>query len=115
MIFHIMTTLFDRKVFTSTITTFYSFSVHIGLYNFSYYFVNIISCLPCVLLVTELGCNYLKKGMFFAPDPYIKLSIQPGKRSAFPRLPHHGQGVRTSIQSSTTSPMWDANEVHIIG
>ena len=63
--------------------------------------------------MADIGCNYLKKGMFFAPDPYVKLSVQPGKRKSFARLQHHGQHAKTSTQSSTTSPLWDANEVSL--
>ncbi|XP_067350008.1 E3 ubiquitin-protein ligase HECW2 isoform X4 [Channa argus] len=48
----------------------------------------------------------LKKGMFFNPDPYLKMSIQPGKRSGLPKFTHHGQERRSSIQANTTSPVW---------
>ncbi|XP_032906571.1 E3 ubiquitin-protein ligase HECW1 isoform X3 [Amblyraja radiata] len=48
----------------------------------------------------------LKKGMFFNPDPYLKISIQPGKHSIFPVLPHHGQEKRTAIIFNTINPVW---------
>ncbi|XP_059901764.1 E3 ubiquitin-protein ligase HECW1-like [Gadus macrocephalus] len=48
----------------------------------------------------------LKKGMFFNPDPYLKLSVQPGKHSAFPSLPHHGQDKRSAISCNTVNPQW---------
>ncbi|KAM8871422.1 E3 ubiquitin-protein ligase HECW2 isoform 1-T1 [Synchiropus picturatus] len=48
----------------------------------------------------------LKKGMFFNPDPYLKMSIQPGKRSGLPKFTHHGQERRTSIIANTTNPVW---------
>ncbi len=48
----------------------------------------------------------LKKGMFFNPDPYLKISIQPGKHSIFPALPHHGQEKRSGIVCNTVSPVW---------
>uniref|UniRef100_UPI00398E998D E3 ubiquitin-protein ligase HECW1-like isoform X2 n=1 Tax=Pristiophorus japonicus TaxID=55135 RepID=UPI00398E998D len=48
----------------------------------------------------------LKKGMFFNPDPYLKISIQPGKHSIFPVLPHHGQEKRTGITFNTINPVW---------
>uniref|UniRef100_A0A3Q2W2M7 C2 domain-containing protein n=1 Tax=Haplochromis burtoni TaxID=8153 RepID=A0A3Q2W2M7_HAPBU len=48
----------------------------------------------------------LKKGMFFNPDPYLKMSIQPGKRSGLPKFTHHGQERRSSIISNTISPVW---------
>jgi E3 ubiquitin-protein ligase HECW2 len=60
--------------------------------------------------VSEMNAKYLKKGMFFNPDPYVKMSIQPGKRSSFPRLSHHGQPRRSSIQQNTTNPMWASEE-----
>ncbi|XP_061464154.1 E3 ubiquitin-protein ligase HECW2 isoform X2 [Rhineura floridana] len=48
----------------------------------------------------------LKKGMFFNPDPYLKMSIQPGKKSTFPTFAHHGQERRSTIISNTTNPIW---------
>nr|KAF6338101.1 HECT, C2 and WW domain containing E3 ubiquitin protein ligase 1 [Pipistrellus kuhlii] len=48
----------------------------------------------------------LKKGMFFNPDPYLKISIQPGKHSIFPALPHHGQERRSKIIGNTVNPIW---------
>uniref|UniRef100_A0A8C5MEN5 HECT-type E3 ubiquitin transferase n=1 Tax=Leptobrachium leishanense TaxID=445787 RepID=A0A8C5MEN5_9ANUR len=48
----------------------------------------------------------LKKGMFFNPDPYLKISIQPGKHSIFPALPHHGQEKRSKIVCNTVNPVW---------
>uniref|UniRef100_A0A8C7E5X6 HECT-type E3 ubiquitin transferase n=1 Tax=Naja naja TaxID=35670 RepID=A0A8C7E5X6_NAJNA len=48
----------------------------------------------------------LKKGMFFNPDPYLKISIQPGKHSIFPALPHHGQEKRSKIMCNTVNPNW---------
>lgn len=48
----------------------------------------------------------LKKGMFFNPDPYLKMSIQPGKRSGLPKFTHHGQERRSTIIANTISPVW---------
>uniref|UniRef100_A0A3B3S6C7 HECT-type E3 ubiquitin transferase n=1 Tax=Paramormyrops kingsleyae TaxID=1676925 RepID=A0A3B3S6C7_9TELE len=48
----------------------------------------------------------LKKGMFFNPDPYLKIAIHPGKHSIFPALPHHGQEKRSSIVCNTINPVW---------
>uniref|UniRef100_UPI00358F6373 E3 ubiquitin-protein ligase HECW2-like isoform X2 n=1 Tax=Myxine glutinosa TaxID=7769 RepID=UPI00358F6373 len=56
--------------------------------------------------LSDIRAMGLKKGMFFNPDPYLKISIQPGKRSSFPVLPHHGQEWRSSIISNTTNPAW---------
>ncbi|KAK2095923.1 hypothetical protein P7K49_024957 [Saguinus oedipus] len=53
----------------------------------------------------------LKKGMFFNPDPYLKISIQPGKHSIFPALPHHGQERRSKIIGNTVNPIWQAEDV----
>ncbi|KAL0201693.1 hypothetical protein M9458_004880, partial [Cirrhinus mrigala] len=48
----------------------------------------------------------LKKGMFFNPDPYLKIAIHPGKHSIFPALPHHGQEKRSGIVCNTINPVW---------
>lgn len=48
----------------------------------------------------------LKKGMFFNPDPYLKMSIHPGKRTGLPKFTHHGQERRTSIIANTINPVW---------
>uniref|UniRef100_A0A672ZXG6 HECT-type E3 ubiquitin transferase n=1 Tax=Sphaeramia orbicularis TaxID=375764 RepID=A0A672ZXG6_9TELE len=50
----------------------------------------------------------LKKGMFFNPDPYLKLSIQPGKHTIFPSLPHHGQEKRSGVVCNTVNPQWSS-------
>lgn len=59
---------------------------------------------------TDLAAKNLKKGVFFNPDPYVKMSIQPGKRSSFPLLQHHGQKVKTKCANNTQNPSW-SNEV----
>ncbi|KAM5303324.1 E3 ubiquitin-protein ligase HECW1 [Glossophaga mutica] len=56
----------------------------------------------------------LKKGMFFNPDPYLKISIQPGKHSIFPALPHHGQERRSKIISNTVNPIWQAEQFSFV-
>uniref|UniRef100_A0A672LHL7 HECT-type E3 ubiquitin transferase n=1 Tax=Sinocyclocheilus grahami TaxID=75366 RepID=A0A672LHL7_SINGR len=61
----------------------------------------------CVCVyVADIRAQGLKKGMFFNPDPYLKMSIHPGKRHGFPTFTHHGQERRTSIISNTTNPAW---------
>uniref|UniRef100_A0A8D2ZSC7 HECT-type E3 ubiquitin transferase n=1 Tax=Scophthalmus maximus TaxID=52904 RepID=A0A8D2ZSC7_SCOMX len=55
---------------------------------------------------SDLQAVGLKKGMFFNPDPYLKLSIQPGKHSIFPSLPHHGQEKRSRVVCNTVNPQW---------
>uniref|UniRef100_A0A674B0V1 HECT-type E3 ubiquitin transferase n=1 Tax=Salmo trutta TaxID=8032 RepID=A0A674B0V1_SALTR len=56
--------------------------------------------------LTDMLAVGLKKGMFFNPDPYLKMSIHPGKRSGFPTFSHHGQERRSAIIANTTNPKW---------
>ncbi|XP_055949305.1 E3 ubiquitin-protein ligase HECW1-like isoform X1 [Argiope bruennichi] len=56
--------------------------------------------------LSNIYARNLKKGMFFNPDPYVKISIQPGKSEGVLLLPHHGQVCRTIIAESTTQPCW---------
>ncbi|KAM7365492.1 hypothetical protein PAMP_016412 [Pampus punctatissimus] len=56
--------------------------------------------------LSDIRASGLKKGMFFNPDPYLKMSIQPGKRSGLPKFTHHGQERRSSIIANTTNPVW---------
>ncbi|CAI9555637.1 unnamed protein product [Staurois parvus] len=56
--------------------------------------------------LSDLRAVGLKKGMFFNPDPYLKMSIRPGKRSTFPTFAHHGQERRSTIIANTTNPIW---------
>ncbi|XP_071320668.1 E3 ubiquitin-protein ligase HECW2 isoform X2 [Trachinotus anak] len=56
--------------------------------------------------LSDIQAVGLKKGMFFNPDPYLKMSIQPGKRSGLPKFTHHGQERRSSIVANTTNPVW---------
>uniref|UniRef100_A0A8C3AHZ2 HECT-type E3 ubiquitin transferase n=1 Tax=Cyclopterus lumpus TaxID=8103 RepID=A0A8C3AHZ2_CYCLU len=56
----------------------------------------------------------LKKGMFFNPDPYLKLSIQPGKHSIFPSLPHHGQENRSGVVCNTINPQWSTERFNFV-
>jgi hypothetical protein len=61
---------------------------------------------PPLSFFKDLRAVGLKKGMFFNPDPYLKMSIQPGKKSSFPTCAHHGQERRSTIISNTTNPIW---------
>lgn len=54
----------------------------------------------------DIRASGLKKGMFFNPDPYLKMSIQPGKRNGLPKFTHHGQERRSSIIANTINPVW---------
>ncbi|KAJ8010514.1 hypothetical protein DPEC_G00075880 [Dallia pectoralis] len=56
----------------------------------------------------------LKKGMFFNPDPYLKIAIQPGKHSLYPALPHHGQEKRSGIICNTTNPIWQREHFNFV-
>ncbi|MBN3282077.1 HECW1 ligase, partial [Polyodon spathula] len=56
----------------------------------------------------------LKKGMFFNPDPYLKIAIQPGKHSIFPALPHHGQEKRSGIVYNTINPVWQRQQFSFV-
>lgn len=59
-----------------------------------------------IYFLSDFQAFGLKKGMFFNPDPYLKISIQPGKHSIFPALPHHGQEKRSKIMCNTVNPVW---------
>uniref|UniRef100_A0A3Q4MZV8 HECT-type E3 ubiquitin transferase n=1 Tax=Neolamprologus brichardi TaxID=32507 RepID=A0A3Q4MZV8_NEOBR len=71
------------------------------LQSFALIFVSLVIC-----FVADLRATGLKKGMFFNPDPYLKMSIHPGKRSVFPVFSHHGQERRSAIIANTTNPVW---------
>ncbi|XP_068575536.1 E3 ubiquitin-protein ligase HECW2 isoform X2 [Cebidichthys violaceus] len=60
--------------------------------------------------LSDIRALGLKKGMFFNPDPYLKMSIQPGKRSGLPKFTHHGQERRSSIIANTTNPVWNGEK-----
>lgn len=60
----------------------------------------LLSCL------VDFHATGLKKGMFFNPDPYLKIAIHPGRNSIFPALPHHGQEKRSGIVCNTINPHW---------
>uniref|UniRef100_A0A8B9JLS4 HECT-type E3 ubiquitin transferase n=1 Tax=Astyanax mexicanus TaxID=7994 RepID=A0A8B9JLS4_ASTMX len=62
--------------------------------------------------LSEIRAVGLKKGMFFNPDPYLKMSIHPGKRSGFPTFSHHGQERRSGITTNTTNPVWHGEVIY---
>ncbi|XP_054621932.1 E3 ubiquitin-protein ligase HECW1-like isoform X2 [Dunckerocampus dactyliophorus] len=64
--------------------------------------------------LSDLQAVGLKKGMFFNPDPYLKLSIQPGKHSIFPLLPHHGQEKRSGVVCNTINPKWNSERFNFL-
>lgn len=69
--------------------------------------VNYTNMIPDDVFKTpDIQAVGLKKGMFFNPDPYLKMSIHPGKRTGLPKFTHHGQERRTSIIANTINPVW---------
>uniref|UniRef100_A0AAY4BFW3 HECT-type E3 ubiquitin transferase n=1 Tax=Denticeps clupeoides TaxID=299321 RepID=A0AAY4BFW3_9TELE len=64
--------------------------------------------------LAEFQAVGLKKGMFFNPDPYLKIAIQPGKHSIFPALPHHGQEKRSAIICNTVNPVWRGEHFNFV-
>ncbi|XP_067843872.1 E3 ubiquitin-protein ligase HECW2 isoform X2 [Heptranchias perlo] len=64
--------------------------------------------------LSDIRALGLKKGMFFNPDPYLKLSIQPGKKSTFPTFAHHGQEKRSTIVANTTNPIWQGEKYSFV-
>ncbi|KAG8192624.1 hypothetical protein JTE90_017189 [Oedothorax gibbosus] len=53
--------------------------------------------------LSNLCARGLRKGLFFSPDPYAKMQVQPGEGVL---LPHHGQVCRTTTADATTTPNW---------
>lgn len=75
------------------------------------YALKIMECISFIFVffcLTELEACNLKKGVFFNPDPYMKLTIIPSQ--AQPPEGHHYRDLRSSVCPSTTNPVWD-NEV----
>uniref|UniRef100_A0AAV2LD52 HECT-type E3 ubiquitin transferase n=1 Tax=Knipowitschia caucasica TaxID=637954 RepID=A0AAV2LD52_KNICA len=64
--------------------------------------------------LSDLQAVGIKKGMFFNPDPYLKLCIQPGKHSIFPSLPHHGQEKRSAVACNTVNPQWSTERFSFV-
>lgn len=55
----------------------------------------------------------LKKGMFFNPDPYVKLLVIPGKTEE--QQTHHMKEMRSSIEQNTTNPKWNGQvEINLL-
>ncbi|WAQ94078.1 HECW2-like protein [Mya arenaria] len=51
----------------------------------------------------------LKKGIFFNPDPYLKLLIQPGRLCGYQS--HHDHELRTTVAENTTCPQWTDSDL----
>ncbi|XP_041366585.1 E3 ubiquitin-protein ligase HECW2-like isoform X2 [Gigantopelta aegis] len=63
------------------------------------------------LIITDMRAQNLKKGMFFNPDPYLKIVILPGKNEE--QCPHHLNEIRSTIVQNTTNPDWEGQEFHL--
>jgi len=57
-------------------------------------------------LLTDIGALHVRKGMFFNPDPYVKVRIEPGNTETLPVLDHHYKEIRTTVCENTTEPEW---------
>uniref|UniRef100_A0A674CG38 HECT-type E3 ubiquitin transferase n=1 Tax=Salmo trutta TaxID=8032 RepID=A0A674CG38_SALTR len=64
--------------------------------------------------LSDFHATGLKKGMFFNPDPYLKIAIHPGRNSIFPALPHHGQEKRSGIVCNTINPHWQRERFNFV-
>lgn len=63
--------------------------------------------------VTDIEAVHVRKGMFFNPDPYVKIRVEPGQEAVTqPILTHHYKDTRTSVCENTTDPRWNS-EVNI--
>ncbi|XP_033097633.1 E3 ubiquitin-protein ligase HECW2-like [Anneissia japonica] len=58
------------------------------------------------ITVSKVYAENLKKGMFFNPDPYVKLSVKPVRKKS-PKLNHHEQHYRTATAQNTVMPSWE--------
>ncbi|XP_050724591.1 E3 ubiquitin-protein ligase HECW2-like isoform X3 [Eriocheir sinensis] len=74
-------------------------------------------CISCTRLIRFTISNFaahgLRRGIFFQPDPYVKLRILPGESQTL--LPHHGQEVRSCVAENTVNPSWKRQEFTFIG
>ncbi|KAK8742046.1 hypothetical protein OTU49_002076, partial [Cherax quadricarinatus] len=58
--------------------------------------------------LSNISAHGLRRGIFFQPDPYVKLRILPGESRTL--LPHHGQEARSSVVENTVNPSWKRQE-----
>uniref|UniRef100_A0A8C7QXA0 HECT-type E3 ubiquitin transferase n=1 Tax=Oncorhynchus mykiss TaxID=8022 RepID=A0A8C7QXA0_ONCMY len=77
-------------------------------------FILIVSSSILLSSLVDFHATGLKKGMFFNPDPYLKIAIHPGRNSIFPALPHHGQEKRSSIVCNTINPRWQRERFNFV-
>ncbi|KAK8377549.1 hypothetical protein O3P69_013884 [Scylla paramamosain] len=74
-------------------------------------------CISCTRLIRFTISNFaahgLRRGIFFQPDPYVKLRILPGESQTL--LPHHGQEARSCVAENTVNPSWKRQEFTFIG
>uniref|UniRef100_A0A4W5LBS6 HECT-type E3 ubiquitin transferase n=1 Tax=Hucho hucho TaxID=62062 RepID=A0A4W5LBS6_9TELE len=77
-------------------------------------FILIVSSSILLSTPVDFHATGLKKGMFFNPDPYLKIAIHPGRNSIFPALPHHGQEKRSGIVCNTINPRWQRERFNFV-
>ncbi|GFR91764.1 E3 ubiquitin-protein ligase HECW2 [Elysia marginata] len=58
-----------------------------------------------VILAKNVHATNLKKGVFFNPDPYIKLQILPHNQKNQVQ-PHHHRELRSSVKTNSANPKW---------
>ena len=60
-----------------------------------------------VIDYTDIEAVHVRKGMFFNPDPYVKIRIEPGQEAVKQLvLAHHYKDTRSSVCENTTDPRW---------
>ncbi|XP_015781767.1 E3 ubiquitin-protein ligase HECW2 isoform X2 [Tetranychus urticae] len=57
--------------------------------------------------LTNIYARNLTKRMFFNPDPYLKISIQPGENESVHAYSHYLQVSRTDNAEGTVDPNWN--------
>ncbi|XP_045618685.2 LOW QUALITY PROTEIN: uncharacterized protein [Procambarus clarkii] len=68
-----------------------------------------LSCIKFIhFTLSNISAHGLRSGIFFQPDPYVKLRILPGESQTL--LPHHGQESRSSVVENTINPSWKRQE-----
>ena len=56
---------------------------------------------------TDIEAVHVRKGMFFNPDPYVKIRVEPGQEAVKQLvLAHHYKDTRSSVCENTTDPRW---------
>ncbi|XP_067951788.1 E3 ubiquitin-protein ligase HECW1-like [Watersipora subatra] len=58
------------------------------------------------LAIEDIEATHVRKGMFFNPDPYVKIRVELGQDRSQPALSYHYKDFRTSVCDNTTEPRW---------